>query len=57
MNKSIFVIIVYIVGIIFSALVLKIWSAETNIVKAGVALIWTALFLIALFYTDKYDKK
>ncbi len=57
MNKSIFVIIVYIVGIIFSALVLKIWSAETNIVKAGVALIWTAIFLIALFYTDKYDKK
>ena len=57
MNKSIFVIIVYIVGIIFSALVLKIWSAETNIVKAGVALIWTALFLIAPFYTDKYDKK
>ena len=57
MNKSIFVIIVYIVGIIFSTLVLKIWSAETNIVKAGVALIWTALFLIALFYTDKYDKK
>ena len=42
---------------IFSALVLKIWSAETSIVKAGVALIWTALFLIALFYTDKYDKK
>ena len=57
MDKTILVIIIYALGIIFCALVLGIWDAETNIIKASIALIWTAIFLIALFFTNKHEKK
>ncbi len=53
MNKTVAVTIIYIIGIIFGALVVGIWDAETNISNAMFALVWTAIFLIALFYTDK----
>ena len=56
-NKSTLVVTIYVLGIIFCALVLEIWNAETNIFKASIALVWTAVFLIALFYADKYDQK
>ena len=57
MSKVTLVIIIYIIGMIFCALVLGIWDAETSILKAGIALVWTAVFLIALFYADKYDQE
>ena len=53
MNKTIIVTIIYVIGIIFGAVVIGIWDAETNLSNAMFALIWTAIFLIALFYTDK----
>ena len=53
MNKTVIVTIIYVIGIIFGALVIGIWDAETNISKAMFALVWTAIFLIALFYTEK----
>lgn len=56
MNKSIIAIIIYVIGLIFGALVLDLWSAETSPI-AFVGIIWTAIFLVALFYADKYDKK
>tara|TARA_B100000795_G_scaffold184168_1_gene139744 strand:- start:335 stop:505 length:171 start_codon:yes stop_codon:yes gene_type:complete len=56
MSKSIIVILIYILGLIFSALVLDLWSANTG-PKAFIGIIWTAIFLIALLYADKYDKK
>ena len=33
MSKTSIVIIIYIIGLIFGALVLKIWSADTSILK------------------------
>ena len=57
MNKSNLVIITYVLGMVFCALILGIWDAETSIIKASIALVWTAIFLIALFYVDKYEKK
>lgn len=57
MKKTTLTIIIYTLGMIFCALVLGIWDAETNIIKAGIALLWTIIFLIALFYADKYDQK
>jgi len=57
MSKTTLVIIVYVIGMIFCALVLGIWDAKTTIIEAAIALVWTAIFLIALFYADKYDKK
>ena len=53
MNKTIIVTIVYVIGIIFGALIIGIWDAETDITKAMFALIWTAIFLIALYFADK----
>ena len=56
MSKTSIVIIVYIIGLIFGALVLKIWSADTNIFKGLLGLTWTALLLIGLFYAEKHEK-
>tara|TARA_B100000427_G_scaffold316062_1_gene310762 strand:- start:544 stop:714 length:171 start_codon:yes stop_codon:yes gene_type:complete len=56
MRQSSIAIIVYILGIVIGALFLDIWGAETNIKKGLIALVWTALLLIALFYADR-DKE
>tara|TARA_Y100000389_G_C17331016_1_gene448093 strand:+ start:362 stop:532 length:171 start_codon:yes stop_codon:yes gene_type:complete len=56
MNKSTLAIIVYVLGLIFGALVLDLWNAQTS-PKAFIGIIWTAILLIALFYTDKYEQK
>ena len=53
MNKSNIAIVIYIAGIIIGALFLDIWGADTNIKKGLMALGWTTLLLIALFYADK----
>ena len=53
MNEIVIVTIIYVIEIIFSALVIGIWDAETDINKAMFALIWTAIFLIALYFADK----
>jgi len=57
MDKSIFVTIIYVLGMVFCALVLKIWNAETSIKEASIALAWTSIYLIALFYANKNEKK
>ena len=56
MNKSTIVIIIYILGLIFGALVLDIWSAETS-PRALLGIGWTALMLIGLFFTEKNESK
>ena len=56
MSKSTLVILIYVVGLIFGALVLNLWSAETG-PKAFIGIIWTAILLIALFYAEKHEKK
>jgi len=50
MYKSTIVIIVYIIGLIFGAVVLDIWSAQTS-PKALLGIGWTALLLIGLYLT------
>ena len=56
MNKSTIVIVVYIIGLIFGALVLDIWSAQTS-PKALLGIGWTALLLIGLFFAEKNENK
>ena len=51
MSKTTIAIIVYVLGLIFGALVLDLWSAETS-PKALLGMIWTALFLIALYFVE-----
>ena len=55
MYKSTIVIIIYIMGLIFGALVLDMWSANTS-PKALLGIGWTALLLIGLFLTEKNEK-
>jgi len=57
MNKSITFTIIYIVGIIVGALFLDIWGSEVSLIKTVAVFIWTIIFLIALFFTDKNEKK
>ena len=56
MSKTSIVIIIYILGLIFGALFLNIWSADTSILKGLLGLGWTALLLIGLFFTEKNEK-
>ena len=56
MSKSTIVIIIYIIGLIFGALDLDIWSAATS-PKALLGIGWTALLLIGLFFAEKNEKK
>ena len=55
MSNSSKVIVIYVIGLIFGALVLDIWSAETSILKALLGLRWTALLLIGLFFAEKNE--
>tara|TARA_B100000780_G_scaffold53748_1_gene33488 strand:- start:128 stop:331 length:204 start_codon:yes stop_codon:yes gene_type:complete len=57
MNKSTLVTIIYVLGIVFGAVVLNLWSAETSFIKTISVFVWTIIFLIMLFYSDKHEKK
>ena len=55
MNKTNIAIVIYVLGLLFGAFVLDIWSAETS-PKALLGLIWTALFAISLYYLEFKNK-
>jgi len=55
MNKTNIAIIIYVLGLIFGAFVLDIWSAETS-PKALLGILWTTLFAISLYYLEFKDK-
>ena len=57
MKKTTIVTIIYILGIIIGALFFDFWSAKTSFVKTISVFVWTIIFLIALFYFDKNEKK
>jgi len=55
MRKSNLIIIIYIIGLIFGAVVLDLWSADTS-PKALLGIGWTTLLLVGLFITEKSEK-
>ena len=57
MNKLTILTITYIIGVLICALFLDIWGAETTFIKTMLIFLWTIIFLIALFYIDKNEKK
>ena len=57
MNKSIIVTVIYIFGILIGAFFLDVWGAEISFVKTISVFVWTIIFLIALFYFGKNEKK
>ena len=56
MSKTSIVIIIYVLGLIFGAIFLDLWSADTNIIKGLIGLGWTALLLIGLFFSEKNER-
>ena len=56
LSKTSLVIIIYVIGVIIGAFFLDIWGAETSMKKGFIALGWTALFLIGIFFVDR-DKE
>ena len=57
MSKVKIISIIYAIGIIFGALFLDIWGAETTPFKTLSVFAWTVIFIIALFFADKNEKK
>ena len=57
MNKTTLETIIYVLGILIGAFFLKVWGAETSFIKTISIFIWTIIFLISLFYTDKHERK
>ena len=57
MNKLTLITILYVIGVLIGALFLDVWGAETTFIKTMSIFLWTIIFLIALFYVDKYEKK
>ena len=57
MNKTTLATIIYVLGVLIGAFFLDAWGAETSFIKTISIFIWTIIFLIALFYSDKYEKK
>jgi hypothetical protein len=55
MSKSTIAILIYISGLVFGALILDLWSADTG-PKVFVGFAWTIILLITLHYADKYEK-
>ncbi len=55
MNRTNITIIIYVLGLVFGALGLDMWSAETS-PKALLGMFWTALFLIALYFVELKNK-
>ena len=55
-SKTSLVVIIYIIGGILGAFFLDIWGAETSMKKGFIALGWTALFLVGIFFVDR-DKE
>ena len=57
MNKLTILTITYIIGVLIGAFFLDIWGAETTFIKTMLIFLWTIIFLIAIFYIDKNEKK
>ena len=57
MNKITIATIIYVLGILIGAFFLDAWGAETSFIKTISIFVWTIIFLIALFYADKQERK
>ncbi len=57
MNKVKILSIIYAIGIIIGALFFDIWGANTTLFKTMSVFFWTIIFIIALFFADKNEKK
>ena len=57
MSKVKIVSIIYAIGIIIGALFFDVWGADTTPSKTLSVFGWTVIFIIALFFVDKNERK
>ena len=57
MSKVKIVSIIYAIGIIIGALFFDVWGADTTLFKTLSVFAWTVIFIIALFFVDKNERK
>ena len=57
MSKVKIISIIYAVGIIIGALFFDVWGANTTLLKTMSVFAWTVIFIIALFFVDKNERK
>ena len=57
MNKVKIVSIIYAIGIIIGALIFDVWGVNTTPLKTISVFTWTVIFIIALFFVDKNERK
>jgi len=57
MSKVKIISIIYALGIIIGALFFDVWGSETTLIKTMSVFAWTIIFIIALFFADKNEKK
>ena len=56
MSKGKIVSIIYAISIIIGSLLFDVWGADTNPKKTISVFLWTVIFIIVLFFTDKNEK-
>ena len=57
MSKVKIVSIVFAIGIVIGALFFDVWGANTTALKTMSVFAWTIIFIIALFFVDKNERK
>ncbi len=57
MSKVKIVSIIYAIGIIIGALLFDVWGTDTTPLKTLSIFAWTVVFIIALFFVDKNERK
>ena len=57
MSKVKIISIIYAIGIIIGALFFDVWGADTTPLKTLSISAWTVIFIIALFFADKNERK
>ena len=57
MSKVKIVSIIYAIGIIIGALFFDVWGADTTPLITLSVFAWTVIFIIALFFVDKNERK
>ena len=57
MSKVKLISIIYAIGIIIGALFFDVWGADTTPLKTLSIFGWTVIFIIALFFVDKNERK
>ena len=57
MSKVKILSIIYAIGIIIGALFFDVWGTDTTAFKTLSVFAWTVIFIIALFFVDKNERK